>query len=381
MIEPELYEHQKKAVSELRTGNILRGGVGSGKTRAGLAYYSRLAPWIKLYVITTAKKRDSGDWEEEARLFGITPVVDSWQNLHSYENVSDAFFIFDEQRVVGHGSWVKAFLEITKKNQWILLSATPGDTWMDYIPLFIANGFYRSRAEFTRRHVMFSPYTKFPKVDRYLETSALADHLKSITVDMPFERHTTRHSVDVYCEWDREKYEMVFKKRWNYLEDRPVRHISEMMSLVRRVTNSHPDRFERIRDLIIEHPKVIIFYNFDYELEILRQLPVKQAEWNGHKHQEIPDGDEWVYLVQYTAGAEGWNCTVTDTTIFYSLQYSYKVWEQAHGRTDRANTPFKDLYYYVLKSGSPLDVAIHKSLVMKKDFSETGYMRRSSHHV
>lgn len=372
-MDPELAPHQQEAVMRLNNGNILKGGVGTGKTRTGMAYYIRLAPWIKLYVITTAKKRDSGDWEAEARLFGVEPVVDSWNNLDLYEDVKDAFFIFDEQRVVGSGVWVKAFLKVAKNNQWILLSATPGDSWMDYIPVFIANGFYKNRTEFLRRHVVFDRFAKFPKVDRYIDTHELYEHLNKILVEMPYDRHTTRHMIDVFVEYDRELYKTVMQKRWNYLENRPIRHVSELFSLVRRVVNSDPSRLGRVRDLLISHPKIIIFYNYDYELEILRTLEVKKAEWNGHKHEPLPDGDEWVYLVQYTAGAEGWNCVETDTTLFYSLNYSFKIWEQSQGRTDRINTPFTDLWYYVLRSASSIDNGIMKALEGKHNFNERDF--------
>jgi hypothetical protein len=380
MNEPDLYPHQLEAVSKLGTGKILKGGVGSGKTRAALAYYCRLAPWVKLYVITTAKKRDSKDWEEEARLFGVEPVVDSWNNLFTYADVKDAFFIFDEQRVVGSGVWVQAFIKVSKSNQWILLSATPGDSWLDYIPVFIANGFYKSRTEFCREHVQFSPYTKFPKVERYIGTERLARLLRSITVEMQFERHTTRHDVDVYVDYDKEKFDGVWKRRWNYLEDRPVRHVSELFSLGRRVVNSDDSRLQRVRDLLVLHPRIIIFYNFDYELGILRELKEENpgsfavAEWNGHKHENVPATDSWVYLVQYYS-AEGWNCVSTNVVLFYSLTYSYKQFEQGKGRIDRINTPFTDLYYYVLVSSSVVDRAVYDCLAGKKDFSETKFVR------
>jgi hypothetical protein len=373
---PVLYEHQAKAVSEMHNGCILRGGVGSGKTRTALAYYSRLAPWIKLYVITTAKKRDSGDWEAEAKLWGVDVVVDSWNNLFEYTEVRDAFFIFDEQRVVGSGVWVQSFLEVCKVNEWILLSATPGDTWLDYIPVFIANGFYKNRTEFIRQHVVFSTYTKYPKVERYTDGSILAGHLADITVDMPFERHTKRHLVEVHVDYDRELFDTVWRKRWNYREGRPVRHVSELFSLLRRVAYSDSSRLQRVADLLVQHPKIIVFYNFDYELDLLRTLDVKKAEWNGHKHEPIPDGDEWIYLVQYSSGAEGWNCTDTDTTVFYSLTYSYKVFEQAQGRTDRMDTPFTELHYYILMGSSLIDRAVYKAIKEKKSFSEARFMAK-----
>jgi hypothetical protein len=362
--------HQLKAMKELRNGCILKGGTGSGKSATALAYYNDAESVERLIIITTAMKRDSGDWQAEAREFGLFPEVDSWNNLMNYQDVEGAFFIFDEQRVVGSGIWVKAFLSITKKNRWILLSATPGDTWLDYAPVFIANGFYKNRTEFLREHVVFSRFTKFPKVERFLGTSTLTNHLASILVEMPFQRKTTRRLVDIFVDYDKDQLEVVWRRRWNYLEERPIRQVAELFSLMRRVVNSDPSRVSRLRDLLIEHPRLIVFYNFDYERDALLEMDYPKAEWNGHKHEEIPDGPEWIYLVQYMAGAEGWNCISTDAMVFFSLSYSYRQFAQAQGRIDRLNTSFEELTYYVFRSASVIDFSIWRALEAKRSFNE-----------
>lgn len=373
----ELMPHQKKAVLEMRNGCVLKGGTGSGKTIAALAYYNDTELPERLIVITTAMKRNSGDWEAEARYFGLFPEVDSWNNLMNYEDVENAFFIFDEQRVVGSGVWVKAFLKIVKKNKWILLSATPGDTWLDYIPLFLAHGFYSTRTEFMREHVVFSRFAKFPKVERFLRTEVLAKHLRSILVEMPFERHTTSREIDIFVEYDKALMDKVWKSRWNYIEERPIHQVSELFALMRRVSNTSPSRLERIKDLMIVHPRMIIFYNFDYELDILRELAsiTEVGELNGHRHDDVPDGDDWVYLVQYAAGSEAWNCITTDTIVFYSPTYSYRQFKQSKGRTDRLNTKFTELNYYVLRSTAIIDISIFKCLGEKRNFNERAALK------
>lgn len=397
-----LYPHQIKAINDLRPGSILCGGVGSGKSRTSIAYYfcricggdilsdGTLVPMKKpkdLYIITTARKRDTLEWESECLPFGIANSnsqyninfkVDSWNNIKKYSEIKNAFFIFDEQRVVGSGTWVKAFLKISKSNEWILLSATPGDTWSDYIPVFVANGFYKNRTEFLKRHAVFNRFTKYPKIDRYVDCRRLEKLRDKITVVMPFEKHTKRNVIDIFTDYNEELYSIISKDRWNPYEERPIKDISEVCYVMRKAVNSDLSRIEETIRLISKHKKVIVFYNFDYELELLRTMcfenHIPWGEWNGHNHQSIPEDDMWVYLVQYTAGAEGWNCIKTDTIIFYSLNYSYKIMEQASGRIDRMNTPFFNLYYYRLRSRSSIDSAIFKTLCSKKTFNEKNFI-------
>jgi len=387
----DLYPHQERAVTRLDNGKILWGGVGTGKSRTAVAYYMTKEAPRDVYVITTAKKRDSLDWEGEFAGVGIgrgkdatiggVLTVDSWNNIGKYTAVHDAFFIFDEQRLVGSGQWTKAFLKIAKSNRWILLSATPGDTWMDYIPVFVANGFYRNRTEFKREHVVYNTFSKFPKVDHYVGVGKLVRHRNNLLVEMPYVRRTTRKTTYVPVAYDKELFDRVLKQRWHVYEDRPLRDVAELFHVLRKVVNSDSSRLSAVASLLEDHPRVIIFYNFDYELEALRTLSSEDdsyeiAEWNGHKHQQIPDSERWVYLVQYVAGAEGWNCITTDTAIFYSLTYSYKNWHQAHGRIDRINTLFDTLNYYVLWSDSFMDRQVKISLDQKRDFNQVQFMTK-----
>ena len=401
---PFLYDYQFEAVNKMKNGCILNGGVGSGKSRTALYYYFKeqggsIDPDYKpmkirpkdLYIITTARKRDTLEWEGEMapflmstnesqnKRYGNKIIVDSWNNIKKYSEIKDAFFIFDEQRVVGYGAWTKAFLKITKSNDWILLSATPGDTWTDYIPVFIANGFYKNKSEFCREHIIYSRFTKYPQIDRYINTGRLIRLRNDILIDMDFKRSTVSHHEDVYIAYDTSKYRDVMRTRWNPFKDEPIEQASGLCYVLRRVVNESPARVVALMEILEKTPKAIIFYNFDYELDILKHLylgdDVVIAEWNGHKHQPVPDTDKWIYLVQYTAGAEGWNCIKTDTIIFYSQNYSYKIMQQSSGRIDRLNTPYKDLYYYHLKSRSGIDLAISKALQSKKNFNESKWVK------
>lgn len=400
-----LRDYQVDAIKRMKNGCILCGGVGSGKSRTALAYYYLQNggelndeeyipmddPPQDLYIITTARKRDTLEWEQEMipfllsthkedNLYANRVIVDSWNNIKKYQNASHAFFIFDEQRAIGSGSWAKAFIKIAKQNQWIMLSATPGDTWMDYIPVFVANGFYRNRTQFIDEHVVIKRYGNIPKIDRYLNTGRLIRLRNSILVDMDFNRPTESHHEDIWVKYDIAEYKDILKRRWNPWEDRPILNASELCYVLRKIVNSDVSRIVEVMEVFEKHPKLIIFYNFDYELDILKNAyygdDVEIAEWNGHKHQPIPESKRWIYLVQYTAGAEGWNCILTDTILFYSQNYSYKILEQASGRINRLNTPYKDLYYYHLKSRANIDLAIGRALRDKKKFNEGRWANR-----
>lgn len=387
----DMYEHQLRAVERLGNGKVLVGGVGSGKSRTALAYYlikecggsiavngagedRPKAKDIPLYIITTARKRDTKDWEEEGAallLSGFT--VDSWNNIAKYTEVENAFFIFDEQRVVGSGSWVKSFLKITKKNRWILLSATPGDTWSDYIPLFLANGFYRNRTAFLQEHAVFSRFAKYPKIERYLGARKLERLREQLIVHMEFQKPTVQHHEMVKCGHDRDIYKDVLKNRWNPYEKCPITEAGALCYVLRRIVNSDGSRLDAVLDILRIRKRAVIFYNFEYELALLRGIAgygYSVSEWNGHLHEPIPEAERWAYLVQYTAGAEGWNCTQTDTLIFYSPSYSYKQMIQAAGRIDRMNTPYHELWYYHLYSSSGIDLAIRRALHEKRNFNE-----------
>lgn len=402
----KLKDYQLDAVRKMKNGCILNGGVGSGKSITSLGYYylrnggdisflkgkghKKMKTPKDLYIITTARKRDTMEWEKELGFYLMSTnpessaysnkiTVDSWNNIRKYKDVKNAFFIFDEQRVVGYGTWTKSFLKIAKFNEWILLSATPGDTWSDYIPVFIANGFFKNKTEFCREHVIYSRFTSYPKIEDYRGTGKLLKLRRSILIDMNFKRQSVPHHEDIYVKYNVKEYKKITKERWDIWNDEPIINASGLCYALRRSVNEHDSRQLALLEIYEKHPRVIIFYNFNYELDILKKLyygpDVAIAEWNGHRHDPIPKCENWVYLVQYTAGAEGWNCIATDTIIFYSQNYSYKIMKQSAGRIDRMNTPYKDLYYYHLKSRAGIDVAISKALRAKKNFNEKDFSK------
>jgi len=408
---PQLYEFQKEAIRKLHSGCILAGGVGTGKSITSLAYflqkeckhrtganatgttYQPVPNSPDLYIITTARKRDSLEWVGELNKFALSPgsntgmggifvTIDSWNNIGKYRDVQGAFFIFDEQRAVGSGSWAKDFIRIGKANHWIMLSATPGDTWNDYIPVFLANGFYKNRTHFMRRHAVYDRWSKFPRVTKWLDEDYLKRLRDHILVPMEMPRETERKVYQVYVPYDKEKYKRLQKDRWNIFKDEPIENFPQLAINLRRVVNMEPARLKETARLCEGHQRVIIFYNLEVELEQLRKLNkmtgIPVFEWNGKRHDPLPTGDSWIYLVQYNAGAEGWNCITCNTIIFYSLNYSYKVMEQAAGRIDRMNTPYKLLYYYMIRSYAPIDLGILRALKNKENFNAVSFLKKEN---
>jgi len=385
-----LMPHQLAAINNLSNGKILYGSVGVGKSLTAVGYYLTKEAPADVIVITTAKKRDSLDWQGEFVRYGISThkpspfggqlTVDSWNNIAKYEDREECFFIFDEQRVVGSGAWVKSFQRIARKNRWILLSATPGDTWVDYVPVFVANGLFRNAAQFKREHIMYAPFAKYPKIVKYLDVATLEKYRNMLLVEMPYLKHTERIIEWVECKYDLDLFNLVTKRRWNVYENRPLKDVSEMFRVMRRVVNTDESRTEKLGELLSKHSRVIVYYNFDYELFLLQEwlsaTNISFSEWNGHRHEQPPEGDVWIYLVQYMSGAEGWNCTYSDAICFYSLTYSYRTFEQAQGRIDRMDTPFEKLYYYVFWSDSMIDKSIKNALKHKKNFSERTFEKR-----
>lgn len=399
---------QVEAINKLQVGNILSGKVGSGKTRTSLAYYYtkildgsvqyRLndgdefisiesedrypAYEIPLYVITTAKKRDSFDWEREAIDFCIQDItVDSWNNIGKYKDVKNAFFIFDEQRLVSSdGKWSTIFLKITQHNQWILLSATPGDKWEDYFTIFKANHFYRTLTEFKREHLVYQPYVTYPHVIGYMGERKLKYYRDKILVDIPVKHITRRHEENLEATYDKDLYSYVGMRRKHPVTGERLSTAATLCNALRYVVNSDPSRAAQVKHVVRHHEKLIIFYNFNYELDILRGIDYPKgtavAEWNGHKHEPIPNTTRWVYLVQYTSGCEGWNCTETNAILFYSQTYSYKTLEQSEGRIDRRNTEFDTLYYYHIVSRAPIDLSISRALKNKKRFNASAFAKK-----
>ena len=110
-----LRPYQREAVEKLDNGKILCGNVGSGKSLTALVYYFEkeclgklskddykpMQKDIPLYIITTARKRDSLEWQRECANIALDiskVIVDSWNNIEKYKNIKNLLSIKDRRR-------------------------------------------------------------------------------------------------------------------------------------------------------------------------------------------------------------------------------------------------------------------------------------------
>lgn len=373
-----MYECQLEAIDKLQSGMILWGNVGSGKSRTSLYFYCKNYSNKKLLIITTAQKRNNGEWRKECKVFGLKPIIDSWNNIKKYSEYKNYFIIFDEDHLTGYGAWSKTFIKMAKCNDWIVLTGTPGDNYSEFMTVFIAKGWYKNKRDFEENHVIYSRYSKYPKVDRYINKGLLEKHRRDILVKMFVEKHPRVHKEIVITQYDISKYKKAYKEKRDE-NNKPFKNATAFCLYLRKICNEDESKIVKVRELLLKHNKVIIFYNYIYEKEILLKLlktmkTFNVGEYNGQHHDDIPIGERWAYLCQYTAASEGWNCLLCDTMIFFSMSYSYKAMEQAAGRINRVNTPYKDLYYYYLRTTSSIDLSINRALLTKKNFNESTFI-------
>lgn len=370
-------DYQKRAINQMHNGCILCGGVGAGKSLTSLGYIDKVYPSGTVYIITPARKRNTGEWFDDIRKNDMDEtrfVVDSWNNLSKYKDVKDAFFLFDEQKVSGKGTWAKSLIRIAKSNQWILLSATPGDTYDDYATVLIANGFVRNRTTWYDEYCVTKSQPFFHIVD-HKNKDVIDMMIRRIFIKMDYQSDKKRieRVIPIQARSAGEEKEILMTHKAPGAQ-MPFTTFAAAIAYVRMNCYDKSKKTEALRKIIEKHKKIIVFYNFLSEkLEIERaaiDANVTINFYNGQRHDPIPDTDEWVYGVQYNSGAEAWNCITTNAMVFYSPNYSYKTMEQAHGRIDRVNSPYECLYYYMLLNELNIDNKVMNALSSKKDFNE-----------
>ena len=112
-------------------------------------------------------------------------------------------------------------------------------------------------SQLIRSHVIFNRFVKYPKVEAYIDTWKLTENRQKILVHMHYEKKTKHVIKLMYASYDESLYKFVSEKRWNVYTDKPIKNISELCYVWRKIVNDDKSREDIIGRIIEEKRKVI----------------------------------------------------------------------------------------------------------------------------
>ena len=134
------------------------------------------------------------------------------------------------------------------------------------------------------------------------------------------------------------------------------------------------DKISRLIDLVNStSDRVIIFYNFNTELEALRKvlfdrtISIVNGQVKDLKAYE--NNDNSVTLIQYQAGAMGLNLQMANRIIYFSLPERSELFEQSKARICRIGQE-KQCYYHIMMCHKSVEEKIYECLLMRKDYTD-----------
>ena len=134
------------------------------------------------------------------------------------------------------------------------------------------------------------------------------------------------------------------------------------------------DKIARLIDLVNStSDRVIIFYNFNTELEVLRKVlfdrPISIVNGQVKDLKEYENNDNSVTLIQYQAGAMGLNLQKANRIIYFSLPERSELFEQSKARICRIGQE-KQCYYHIMMCHKSVEEKIYECLLMRKDYTD-----------
>ena len=134
------------------------------------------------------------------------------------------------------------------------------------------------------------------------------------------------------------------------------------------------DKISRLIDLVNStSDRVIIFYNFNTELEALRKVlfdrPISIVNGQVKDLKEYENNDNSVTLIQYQAGAMGLNLQKANRIIYFSLPERSELFEQSKARICRIGQE-KQCYYHIMMCHKSVEEKIYECLLMRKDYTD-----------
>lgn len=403
---PELFDFQKKSVSELLNGkHIITAGCGSGKNPMSMVWACEKCKQTgknKILVITTASKaRTTDHWDDMcafcpsfSRSLSLSSsfVVISWHKLKAWvetnwKNLNEWVVVADEiQRSKGYTTGMgNAFLKIAHKNKdWAGFTGTPGDTWDAFITYFVATDQVRNKTRFMDEYANVQTYKGYPEIVSWRNEDRLqrmwaainyAPDTSSIMNELPKETHKTITFKKPTS------YNKILKTRLN--EDGEFLDTAGALVAELRRQCFTKEKQDWIKDFVEDlESGCVFFYNYVKTGDMLEEIISKALGKDGRvwridgKHHEIPTADtigkKDMVICQWQSGSEALNLQFLHYWVAVELCYSYSTAIQGRGRIKRVGQKMPMFFYYLL-TDKTIEQDVLQILKDKGEFSEKNW--------
>ncbi|MBL0992197.1 MAG: DEAD/DEAH box helicase [Escherichia coli] len=415
----KLFDYQKEAIENFESKPLNLSDVGTGKSYMSIGSYVK-SECSKLLIICLAPKVN--DFVEDSEIFNLNVTAlnkgtkknkellsesnlvaisfeSSWRLTELNKWVDkDTFIIIDESHKVSvsKSKVTKFVMGLSKRAKYnYLCTATPVsngklENW--YPQLFISNVFRKPKKEFEQLFVIKQMRQmgsmRFMQITGYRNEHLLEQMIDEASVK--YKRDKGYLPEDYVYKTKKPAMYNKLKKSRLYKDDNDLRveldNSSKLFNSLRQVSHGFlngiskqvsKEPFERLDAILETHnnERVVIFYNYKWEAEMLKQLLDKlkrpYGEYNGSVKDLKPfkNNDNGVVLAQYKSASTGINdFVISNVMVFNSMPLSSTEYLQAKGRTDRHGQDKTPLYYHIVPD-TPIEKKIFSVVTNGKDFT------------
>lgn len=348
-----------------------------------IEHFTTYYPSVKLFNLRKAQQLEQFN-AYQSRCIGVV----NYDLIYRREINRFNTLVLDESSEIKYDNTKKSrtiLKMVSPKTSVILLSGTPcGGHYENLYTQAKLLGLGMTKTEYWNRYVNWyeipipgRPYS-IKKVVGYKNVDDLINRLSKCgavfvksedVLDLPEQTFTVK-TVDkpiALKRFERDGSVVVYGKEY------VAANVLVELTASRQLCNSK-DKQQAFIDLINSiNDRVVVFYNFDSELDTLKTLVKDRpiAEVNGHTNTEqiYHDNDNCVLFVQYQAGARGLNLQDGNKIIYYSLTLSSDLFEQSKKRIHRIGTKYP-CFYWILQTKDSVEESIYKSLNRQEDYNE-----------
>lgn len=414
-----LFDYQKEAIENYKEKSFNLSDTGVGKTVMALGSFIE-SKCKKLLVICLAPK--VVDFAEDGVLMNvdITPLnrgskknkellAESDKVAISFESVwripeflkwvdEDTFIIIDESHKVANTSSkvTKYVMKLSKKAKYTYLcTATPisNGKYEQYYPQLKMLGVYNGTKKeyynmFVDERMTRMGGSQFMQITGYRNIDLLENMVNQCSVN--YKRDKPYLPEDYVYKTKKPAMFNKLKKNRMYKTDNgeviELDNSSKLFNALRCVSHGFllginkqvsKEPFERLQAILETHnnERVVIFYNYNIELEMLKQLLSKlkrpTSEYNGARKdlKEFKGKYNGVVLAHYKSASTGINdFVISNVMVFNSLPLSSIELTQSKGRIDRQGQGKKPMYYFIIPD-TPVEKKIFEQITNGKDFT------------